>query len=175
MKKTLVLVLALTLAMGLVGTSLAASPLKMGKAEYATNGTKSFSIAVVALQDGIIVGAYLDEYEMFSKSDTIGVPNSDADLGKAFANPDMHLASKKVNDLWYSEIMSKYAGATVTIANNFKAIEDFVIGKTVAELESIVSGKPRNELVDTVTGATLADTGGYLAALLAAAKDAEQN
>lgn len=175
MKKTLVLIVAFVLAFSLVGTSLAASPLKMGKAEYATNGTKSFTVAVVALQDNVIVGAYLDEYEMFSKSDTIGVPNSDADFGKAFANQDMHLASKKTNSVWYSEVMSKYAGATVTIANNFKAIEDFVIGKTVAELEALVGGQPRSELVDAVTGATLVDTGGYLAALLAAARDAQKN
>lgn len=175
MKKTLVVMLAFVLVLVVAGTSLAAESIKMGKAEGATNGTKSFTVAVVALQGETIIGAYIDEYEMFSRSDTIGVPNSDSDFGKAFANPDMHLASKKTNDAWYSGIMTKYAGATVTIANNFKAIESFVIGKTVAELEAIVSGSEKSALVDMVTGATLADTKGYLSALLAAAQNALKN
>lgn len=175
MRKMFIFVLVLALAFGMVGTGLASEGIKMGKAEGATNGTKSFSVAVVALQGDVIVGAYLDEYEMFSKSDTIGVPNSDSDFGKAFANPDMHLASKKTNDAWYSSLMNKYAGATVTITNNFKAMESFVIGKTVAELEAIVTSNDKAALVDIVTGATLADTKGYLSTLLAAAKDALSN
>ena len=130
------------------------------------------AVAVVALQGDVIVGAYIDEYQMLAKADAIGVPNSDKAFGEAFANPEQVLASKKVNDELYSNNMAN-AGSTVTIANNFKAVEDFVVGMTVAELEAFLSNNDKEAVVDIVTGATLVDTYGYLTAFWAAAKDAQ--
>ena len=42
-------------------------------------------------------------------------------------------------------------------------------GKTVAELKEL-AGKPAEEVIDAVSGATLADTAGYLGAIAAAAE-----
>lgn len=173
MKKSLVVVLVLASLLALASTGFAAE-IKMGKADWAAHGTRCFAVAVVALEGDTIVGAYLDEYQMLGKADTIGVPNSDKDFGAAFANPEQWLASKKVNSAFYSANMAK-AGSTVTIADNFKAIEKFVVGMTVAELEAFLASAEPAAFVDMVTGATLTDTYGYLSAILAAAQDALNN
>ena len=170
MKKTLILVLVLVSIFSMSVS--AAEPIVIGKADWAAHGTRCFTVAVVALQGDVIVGAYLDEYQMLSRADAIGVPNSDKAFGEAFANPEQVLASKKVNNDLYSNNMAN-AGSTVTIADNFKAIEDFVLGMTVAELEAFLSGHNAETAVDAVSGATLVDTYGYLTALWAAAKDAQ--
>ena len=65
------------------------------------------------------------------------------------------------------------AGSTVTILDNFIAIEKFAEGMTIAELEGVLASYSATELVDTVTGATLVDTQGYLTAILEAAKAAQ--
>ena len=174
MKKNLILVLVLVSILAISAVGFAAEPIKMGKADYAAHGTRCFAVAVVALQGDTIVGAYIDEYQMLGKANAIGVPNSDADFGKAFANPEQVLASKKVNDELYSNNM-KRAGSTVTIANNFIALEQFVTGMTVAELEAVLAANTVESMVDAVTGATLVDNYGYLSAFLAAAKDALNN
>lgn len=173
MKRSLALVLVLVSLFALAGSAMAAD-LKMGKADWAAHGTRCFAVAVVALQGDTIVGAYIDEYQMLGKADTIGVPNSDKDFGNAFANPEQWLASKKVNSDFYSNNMAR-AGSTVTIADNFKALENFVVGMTVSELEAFLNSAEPASFVDMVTGATLVDNYGYLSAFLAAAKDALNN
>ncbi|NLL49553.1 MAG: hypothetical protein GX249_13345 [Firmicutes bacterium] len=174
MKKTLILVLVLVSIFSLSVASFAAEPIRMGKADWAAHGTRCFAVAVVALQGDVIVGAYLDEYQMLARAETVGVPNSDKAFGEAFANPEQALASKKVNSAFYSNNMAN-AGSTVTIENNFKALENFVVGMTVAELEAFLSEHTHEEAVDLVTGATLVDNYGYLTAFWAAAKDAQSN
>lgn len=173
MRKTIALVLVLVSVLALGGAAFAAE-LKMGKADWAAHGTRCFAVAVVALEGDTIVGAYIDEYQMLPRAETVGVPNSDDAFGEAFANPEQALASKKVNSEYYSNNM-KRAGSTVTIADNFKALENFVTGMTVAELEAILAANTAEEMVDMVTGATLVDNYGYLSAFLAAAKDALNN
>jgi len=172
MKKSLILVLVLVSIISLAATSFAAEPIRMGKADCAAHGTRCFAVAVVALQGDVIVGAYLDEYQMMPRAQTTGVPNSDKAFGEAFANPEQALGSKKVNDEYYSANMAN-SGSTVTIANNFKALEEFVVGMTVAELEALLTNNDAAAMVDIVTGATLVDTYGYLTAFWAAAKDAQ--
>ena len=58
---------------------------------------------------------------------------------------------------------------------NYDLIQDFVVGKTVAELEAIIAGFGGDKQVaeDAISGATLDDTLGYLQGLLAAAKAAQ--
>ena len=63
----------------------------------------------------------------------------------------------------------KKAGSTVEIAANFDAIQEFVNGKTIDELKEL-TGKPAEEVIDGISGATLADTVGYVTAILAAAE-----
>ena len=172
MKKILVLALVLVSVFSIAAVSFAAEPIIMGKADWAAHGTRCFAVAVVALQGDVIVGAYLDEYQMLPRADAIGVPNSDKAFGEAFANPDQALSSKKLNNEYYSNNMAN-AGSTVTIANNFKALEEFVVGMTVAELEELLTNNDHEAMVDMVTGATLVDNYGYLTAFWAAAKDAQ--
>jgi hypothetical protein len=67
------------------------------------------------------------------------------------------------------------AGSTVALDVNYDLIQDFCVGKTVAELEAVIAGfnGDATAAVDAVTGATLVDTLGYLTGLLEAAKAAQ--
>ena len=133
----------------------------------AAHGNKCFSTAAVAVtKDGTIVDAYLDEYQYMAADGNTGVPNSDADADGAFAtyfNEGQVLGSKKVNHEAYSAHMAEAAGATTDLRVSYEAIEDFVKGKNISELEGGV---------DEVTGSTLADTPGYVALIVDTAKAA---
>jgi hypothetical protein len=52
-------------------------------------------------------------------------------------------------------------------------IEKFATGKTVTELDTIISTNPTDPKVDVVTSATFASTNGYLSAIETAAKAAK--
>lgn len=165
MKK--ILLVALALLVLTVSVAAAEGEIKIGQVQYAAHGTKCFAVLTVAMQDDVIADAYIDEYQ-FMAADSIGVPNSEADFGTAYPEGKV-LASKKVNAAAYSENMKK-AGSTVDLATNYAAIEDYVTGKTVAELEAAFAGKTAEEAVDVVSGCTLADTLGYVNGLVEAAK-----
>lgn len=50
------------------------------------------------------------------------------------------------------------------------AIENYVVGKTIAELEATLKNTPKEKMpVDTISGSTLADSAGYLSAIVEAA------
>lgn len=144
---------------------------KLGKVEYAAHGTKCFTLAAVALVDDKIVDAIIDDYQVGAADGYKGVPNSDADFGKNFAEGQV-LYSKRANAATYSKNMAERAGATVPVDKSMDAIQAYATGKTVAELEKILAETPKEKMVDAVSGATLADTHGYLSAILAAAKAA---
>lgn len=177
MKKVLGVLLITLFVFSLVSsTSLAAEPIRVGKADYAAHGDKAFAVAFAVLQGDQIVGAFIDEYQFLPRAEAIGVPNSDATenggFGSNYANPETAMASKRLNNEYYSQNM-KRAGSTVSITDNFIAIEDYVVGKTVAELEAILAENDDAAMVDAVTSATLVDTKGYIEAILAAAKAAQ--
>ena len=174
MKKNLSLIVVSILLLSFFVSTAMASEIKLGKAEYAAHGTKCFTIAVVVLDGDKIISALLDEYQMLPKDQAIGVPNSSADFGQAFANPEQVLASKRLNDEYYSNNM-KRAGSTQSLVTSWTIIEDFVVGKTISELEAIVTANDKDAMIDTVTGATLVDTKGYVEAILLAAYDALSN
>ena len=168
MKKILLIALALlVLAMSVAA---AEGEIKIGQVQYAAHGTKCFAVMTVAMQGDVIVDAYIDEYQ-FMATGSVGVPNSEADFGTAFPEGKV-LASKKVNADAYSTNMAA-AGSTVHLMDNYTAIENFVIGKTVAELEAEVAGKDAAAMVDAVSGCTLVDTLGYVNGLIEAAKAAK--
>ena len=144
--------------------------LKIGRADFAAHGTKSFASAVAILDGDKIVAASIEEYQFMAKASNTGVPNSDKDFGKNYADPNMVLASKLDNANTYSANMAAKAGSTVHLLTNFNAIEAFTTGKTVAELESLTATKTAEEMVDAVTSATLVDTIGYVKSIAAAAK-----
>ena len=146
--------------------------LQIGQAYAAAHGTDSFAYAVAVVQGDTIVAAYLDEFQfMDPAAGAVGVPNSDADFGADYPE-GMVLASKRQSNDYYSEMMTSYANATVSIVGNFDAIEDYAAGKTIDELSATASSE---DAVDAVSGATLADTAGYLNAIAEAARNAQQN
>ena len=167
MKKVLALVLALCLMVPMFAM---ADDVKIGVAQYAAHGTKCFAVMTVAMQGDKIVDAYIDEYQ-FMAAGSIGVPNSDKDFGTAYPEGKV-LAYKRQNNEAYSANMAK-AGSTIALADNYAAIEAFVIGKTIAELEAAIEGKTAADMVDAVSSCTLVDTLGYIQGLIAAAKAAQ--
>ena len=168
MKK--ILLVALALFVLTLSVAAAEGEVKIGQVQYAAHGTKCFTVLTVAMQGDVIADAYIDEYQFMAEG-SIGVPNSDSDFGTSYPEGKV-LASKKVNADAYSENMKK-AGSTVHLAVNFAAIEDFVTGKTIAEVEAAFEGKTSEEAVDVVAGCTLVDTLGYVKGLIEAAKAAK--
>lgn len=189
MKKLLVLMMALMLVVTAVAcapaakeepaapaTTTEAAPIKVGRADVAPHGAGSFAVVFAVMQGDKIVGVSLDEYQ-FMPADKItkGVPNSDNVGERGFAlnfkDPAVVLASKRVNSEYYSGNMKEKGGATQDVITNFDAIEAYCIGKTIAEVQATVD--KGEKATDAVSGATLSDTAGYLAAILEAAKAAK--
>ena len=176
MKKTFALILSLMLLLT-AAASLAEGEVLMGQVDYAAHGDKSFAVITVALQDDVILAAKIDEFQFIGDREdlkAVGVPNSDGAFGQSYPEGQV-LGSKRVNSDLYSLNMQR-AGSTVQIAANFNAIEAFAKGKTVAELEAAVNGyteETKAEFIDAVTGATTADTWGYVKGIIAAAKAAK--
>ena len=185
-------ILSLVVIMGLLIVSLAGcgskpapasaapvdtSAIKMGRTTFAAHGTKCFTVAVVAMSGDKIVGASIDDYQFMSTDVAKGVPNSDkladGDFATNYKDPKMVLASKSENAEYYSEHMKEAAKSTVPLDKNYAAIQAFVTGKTVAELEDVLSKNDAEKMVDAVAGATLVDTKGYVSAIVAAAKAAK--
>ncbi len=170
MKKVAAALLAacLLLVAGCEMPGTAASALKIGQVQYAAHGTRSFAVATVVMNGEKIALAHLEEYQYLNKTDFTPVPNSDKEFGAALADPTMGLASKRKN----SEAYSANMGGTQTLLASYKGIEGFVKGKTIADLEKLLSEKSTEEMVDAVTSSTLVDTKGYVEAIVAAAKAA---
>ena len=168
MKK--ILLVALALLVLTMSVAAAEGEIKIGQVQYAAHGTKCFAVMTVAMQGDVIADAYIDEFQ-FMATGSVGVPNSEADFGTAYPEGKV-LASKKVNADAYSANMAN-AGSTVHLMDNYTAIENYVIGKTVAELEAAVAGKDAAAMVDAVSGSTLVDTLGYVNGLIEAAKAAK--
>lgn len=127
---------------------------------YGTAGNKNaVTDTFVVLEGDKIIAANIDEYQYIGKD---GVPNSDKKFGENFADPEKQLSSKIENNEEYSKQMMDMAKATNTLADNLKAIQDFVVGKTPEEIKEIIDNNEAGKPVDAVTGATLTSTVGYL-------------
>ena len=61
------------------------------------------------------------------------------------------------------------AKATKNLDENYKAIEEFVVGKTPEEIKEVIDANENGKAVDAVTGATLNNTVGYLEEIYKAA------
>lgn len=145
--------------------------IQIGQTYAAVNGTRSFTEAVAVVQNDVLVAAYLDDFQFNdAKPEVVGVPNSDAAFGADYAEGQV-LMSKRQNTGFYSQMMTDYAGSTVSIDANFDAIQEFAVGKTISELKAVAAKGA--EAVDAVSGATLADTAGYLGAIVQAAEAAQ--
>lgn len=147
----------------------AATEVTLHRGYGAPHGEKSFGRVVVAVAGDKIVGVALDEFQYMAKDGNTGVPNSDKGLAEGTV-ADVVLGSKVVNSESYSAHMTEAAQSTVSIADNYKAIEAFATGKTIAEVEKVATDNEAGKPVDAVTGATLVDTVGYLQLIVDTAK-----
>ena len=170
MKKVFCLLLALCMMLPLF--AMAEDTVKIGQVEYAAHGTKCFAVLTVAMQGDKIVAAYIDEFQFMDAATAQGVPNSSEGFGESYPEGKV-LASKRENAEMYSANMAA-AGSTVALDVNYDAIQDYVTGKTIEELEAAVDGKTAEEMVDAVAGCTLVDTLGYVNGLIEAAKAASK-
>lgn len=168
MKKIFALMLAAAMLLCAVS---AAADVKIGQVDFAAHGNKCFAVLTAVVDGETIVAAHIDEFQVLAGDGVIGVPNSDAIFADLYAEGKV-LASKRVNNGFYSTSMVSHAGATRPLGANYGTIEAFVTGKTITELDEILNGKTKEDMVDTVAGCTLADTFGYTAGLLEAAKAA---
>lgn len=169
MKKILALVLALCMMIPVF--ALAEDAIKIGQVDYAAHGSKCFAVLTVAMQGDKIADAHIDEFQFMDKATAVGVPNSDKGFGENFPEGKV-LASKRMNNELYSGNMATKANATKQLVEGYTAIEEFVTGKTIAELEAEIEGKDAAAMVDAVSGSTLVDTLGYIQGLIEAAKAA---
>ncbi len=174
MKKILAILVSLMLLVSLTAfAEEAPAPIQIGQADVAAHGTGCFAVVTAVVQGDVILAAKIDEFQYLSSSETIeaiGVPNSDGSFGQNYPEGKV-LGSKRVNNELYSVNMQR-AGSTVQIAANYNAIEAYVAGKTIAELEAATAEAEAAAFVDTVSGATLADSLGYVKAVITAAKAA---
>ena len=170
MKKILSLLLVVCMMLPVFAMAEAPAEIKLGQVQWAAHGTKCFAVMTVVLQGDVIVAAHIDEYQV--GAGMVGVPNSENGFG-GFTDGKV-LYSKRVNAEAYSTNMQK-SGSTVALDVNYDLIQNFCVGKTVAELEAVIAGfnGDATAAVDAVTGATLVDTLGYLTGLLEAAKAAQ--
>lgn len=145
--------------------------LQIGQVYAAAHGTSCFAEAVAVIQEDVIVAAYIDEFQFLpSEEGVVGVPNSDAEFADSYAD-GVVLGSKRENAGYYSDMMAEKGGSTVALDANYDAIQSFVVGKTIDEVAAVAEG---DDAVDAVSGATLADTAGYLQAIADAAKAAKE-
>ena len=145
--------------------------LQMGQVLGALNGDRGFGQVTAVVTGDTIVAAYIDEYQFMPKTDAVGLPGYDGSFGQNVVG-DVVLASKRVNTDYYSQLMEEYAKATTPIDVNFDAIQNFVVGKSISEVEGVAG---QDNAVDAVSGATLQDTSNYLKAIAEAAKAAQKN
>ena len=110
--------------------------LRIGQVEAAAHGDKCFAIVTAVIDSNdTIVASYIDEYQFLSTNET-GVPNSESFAESGAVAADKVLASKRVNDAYYSEMMKK-AGSTKNIAANFDEIQNYADGKTIDEKNGV--------------------------------------
>ena len=146
--------------------------IKLGQVVTYLHG-HGFAVVTAVIQGETIVLAKIDEFQFLGNREdlaAIGVPVADGTFSQTNAETGAVsvLGSKRVNSDLYSLNMQR-AGSKVQIAANYDAIEKFVVGKTIAQLEAAVDVEG---FADMVTGATLVDTPNYVKGIIAAAKAA---
>ncbi|MBQ9299344.1 MAG: hypothetical protein IJ214_02420 [Clostridia bacterium] len=145
---------------------------KLGQVVCYVHGN-GFAVVTAVVQGEEIILAKIDEFQFMGDREdvaAVGVPVKDGTISQTNAETGAVtvLGSKRVNSDLYSLNMQR-AGSKVQIAANYDAIEAFVTGKTIAQLEAAVEVEG---FADVVSGATLADTPNYVKAIISAAKAA---
>lgn len=138
----------------------------------APHGEGSFARIAVVTDGDKIVDATIDEFQYFDEdSDFVALPNQGEDTEFKAGNAEGKiLGSKIMNNDQYSAMMTEKAQSTVSIWDNYKAIQNFAKGKTIEELKEAIADAEDGKPIDAVTGATLVDTKGYLEAIIETAE-----
>ena len=138
----------------------------------APHGEGAFARIAIVTDGDKIVDATIDEFQYFDEdSDFVALPNQDEDTDFKAGNAEGKiLGSKIMNDEQYSAMMKEKAESTVSIWDNYVAIEEFATGKTIDELKEAIADAEDGKAIDAVTGATLVDTKGYLEAIIETAE-----
>lgn len=142
------------------------------RALSAPHGEGAFARVAVVTQGDTILAAALDEFQYFDEEGFNALPNQDGD--QEFKEGSLEgkvLGSKLENNEEYSKLMEEKADSKVSISDNFRAIEDFVAGKTIGEIEDLIADSEDGKAIDAVSGATLVDTKAYLTSIVDAAKN----
>lgn len=155
-----------------VATAQEAEPVKLYYGLDDPHGDNSFAYIVVAMQGDTIVDVYIDEFQFVEGDGWTGVPNSDKAFGENYPEGQT-LISKRENDEQYSGMMTEVAQATQSYVENIEAIQNFAIGKTIAEVEAAADQIDDDDanVSDVVSGATLADTDDYLDSIVEVVTD----
>lgn len=177
MKKFVAILLAALLALSAVSAFAETAaeeplPIKLGQVVTYLHG-HGFAVVTAVVQGDTIQLAKIDEFQFMGDREdvaAVGVPVGEETISQTNAETGAVsvLGSKRVNSDLYSLNMQR-AGSKVQIAANYDAIEAFVVGKTIEQLEKAVEIEG---FADTVTGATLKDTPNYVKGIIAAAKAA---
>ena len=172
MKRILCLLMALCLLLPVVAMAEEAPAAKIGMA-YGACHSHGVTVATVVVVDGVIVDALLDEVYITNANDSfVALPN--AEEVAVVDDATIILISKRQNNDAYSANMIARGGQA--LATSYDAIQAFVIGKTVEELEAAVEGYTEDnkaDFIDVVSGSTITDTLKYTLVLLEAAKNAQ--
>lgn len=175
MKKLVSLIVAVVMLLAATAAfaeTAEAPAIKLGQIVCYVHGN-GFAVVTAVIQGETICLAKIDEFQFLGDREdlaAVGVPVKDGTFSQTNAETGAVtvLGSKRVNSDLYSLNMQR-AGSKVQIAANYNAIEAFVAGKTIEEVEAVANG---DNAVDAVSGATLADTANYLKAIVEAAKAA---
>ena len=152
--------------------------IKLGQVVTYLHGN-GFAVVTAVIQGETILLAKIDEFQFLGDREdvaAVGVPVKDGTFSQTNAETGAVsvLGSKRVNSDLYSLNMQR-AGSKVQIAANYDAIEKFVVGKTIADLEAEVApytDENKAEYADAIAGATLTDSVNYVRGIIAAAKEA---
>lgn len=171
MKKLVALFLVLVMVLCSVA-ALAEEEVKLGQVQYAAHGKQSFAVITAAVQGDVVLAAWIDEFQVMSGEGVVGVPNSGETFGANIVGSEdgKVLGSKRVNNAYYSGNMASRGGATQELLVSWQAIEAFVAGKTIDDLEFVAFENAETAGADIISGATLTDTLGYLKGIIAAAQ-----
>lgn len=142
--------------------------LKLNVQYGAAHGDKCFTTAAVLTDGSNIILSWIDEFQFLDAAaeGVTGVPNSDGGFAEGYAD-GVVLGSKRVNTGYYSDMMKQYANATVAIDANYDAIQAYADTLSIDDAEALAG---KDDAVDSVSGATLADTASYIGLIADTAK-----
>jgi len=171
MKKVLVVLLALSMVFALVacGPKEVTKTYKIGQYIGACHGTSCFSVCTAVIDEtDTIVACFIDEFQYMNHTaeGVVAVPNSAEGFGKSYSG-DNWLGSKRESNAYYSANMANKGKATQEYVVNMNALQDYCVGKTIADLD---------KGVDAITGCTFSnDIPNYVKGVVEAAKIAKES